>query len=201
MGMVLYLRRVDDGEMRHLLAEPDGVERFLFGDPPPPPPRQGGILGFLKRLSPIKVESVEDYPLPTPRGGEDELDLEGVWEELHALLTGTAWEGEEPACYLLAGGEELGGDAEIGAGPPRLIRPAEVARFAEHLDALSTEEVAARYDPARMTALGVHPRHAALTPSRPDQPVRQHLLDAFEDLRGFVRETAGQGRGIVAFLA
>ena len=44
------------------------------------------------------------------------LDLDKAWEPLHFLLTGTALEGEEPACYLARGGEELAEqlDDELG---------------------------------------------------------------------------------------
>ena len=33
------------------------------------------------------------------------VDLDKVWHGIHFLLTGSAWEGEEPLCYLVNGGE------------------------------------------------------------------------------------------------
>jgi hypothetical protein len=47
-------------------------------------------------------------------------DLEKSWQGIHYLLTGTAWEGDPPLNFLLAGGREV--DIEIGLGPPASIR-------------------------------------------------------------------------------
>ena len=69
-------------------------------------------------------EHVGDVLDSNEAGPGGELDLDKAWHGIHFLLTGSAWEGEEPLCYLLAGGQEVG-DEDVGYGPARVLRPRE----------------------------------------------------------------------------
>ena len=133
MGMYGTLRRVTPADAERLRADPRLLEAFLFVEPPiVVEERVPGVLGFLLRLTPIKVQRTEPAPpsenplWPPPAPGE-QLDVDKAWHGLHFLLTGTADGGAEPASYLLTGGEELGDDEDVQA---RLLRPAQVRALA-----------------------------------------------------------------------
>lgn len=203
MGMYGNLRRVTLADAERLRADQRALEWFLFGQPPiVVEERMPGLLGFLLKFTPIKVQRAEaappsDNPLwPPPAPGED-LDLDKAWHGLHFLLTGTADGGTEPACYLLAGGEDLGDDDDVQA---RLLRPDQVRAMAEHLTALDTGELTRRFDPERMTKLGIYPDVIWKRPEETDAP-RGFLLDAFSDLREFVGGVARDGDAIVVCIS
>src|SRR5690242_14594616 len=53
-------------------------------------------------------------------------DLDKAWHGIHWLLTGSSEGGEEPLCFLLAGGEQVG-DVDVGYGPARALTSSQVA--------------------------------------------------------------------------
>ena len=200
MGMTAGMYRASDSEIQKLLAEPHTVGAFIESSTWAPPVRQvrpKGILGWLLKISPITIEEVDPTAVPPPDYMEHErphCDLEGVWHGLHFLLTGTAWEGEEPACYLLRGGEDLGDADELGYSMIQALSPARVQQFAALLNSLSREELERRFDPKRMMALKISPEIWTR------EPKRTYLLDAFGELRTFVNTLAEGGDGAIVYL-
>ena len=73
------------------------------------------------------------------QGGE--IDLDKAWHGIHFLLTGSAWEGDEPLGYLIAAGQPVG-DEDVGYGPARVLRPKEVAQLDAALAAISLDNFA-----------------------------------------------------------
>jgi hypothetical protein len=198
MGLTCALWRVSEGDVARLShASAAEVTNFLFGEPQgPPAARSKGLIGWLKDLSPIKIESVDDY-LDAPRGPSQaraELDLDKSWHGLHYLLTGTAWEGDEPACFLVQGGAVLGEDADEEC-QARVLSRAEVAAFSRHLSSLTTADLLDRFDARQMMALEIYPEIW----DRPDEVAisRQYLADNFDALRRFVEEAALEGDRLV----
>jgi hypothetical protein len=202
MGMYGMLRRAGAADVARLRAEPALAGSFLYGEPPEEaevrPPR---LLGFVLRLLPGKVTQAvpgtggwESSPWPPPADGES-LDLDKAWHGLHFLLTGSADEVDGPAGYLLSGGEELD-DGEDGDPAARLLDAARVRDFAAFLGALGDDEVARRFDPARMTALGIYPEVIWQRPEESDGP-RAFVLDAFAELRTFIAAAAERGDAVV----
>jgi hypothetical protein len=205
MGMYGTLRRAGTADVARLRANPELVEAFLFGEPPAMvDARPPGLLGFLLRFTPIRMQRVADPPSPrvdppawaTAAEGED-VHLDKAWHGLHFLFTGTADGGEEPACFLLRGGEDLGEDDEL---LPRLLRPEQVRDFAAFLAALTPEELARRFDPERMTALEIYPDVLWQRSEETDAPLG-FLLDAFESLRAFTATAATAGDAVVVCVA
>jgi hypothetical protein len=181
MGMYGMVWRVTPADVRRLSRAAAGeVSDFLFGAPIGPV-RAKGLRGWFNKISPIKIESYEDY-LDAPRGpggARAELEVDKAWHGLHFLFTRTAWEGEEPACFLVQGGSMLGEDADDEALPR----------------VLSREELARRYDPVRMTELDIYPSIW----NRPEEEGqnREYLLDAYESLRDFVTAALAEGDQLV----
>ncbi len=101
MGMTCGLYRASEAEIQALLDEPDSIEAFVNSSTWVPPVRQvrpKGILGWLLKLTPVSIEEVDPHAEPPPgydpANDRPHCDLEGVWQELHFLFTGTAWEGD-----------------------------------------------------------------------------------------------------------
>ena len=202
MGMYGRLRRVKPSDLERLRADPKLLEAFLFGVPPVVvEDRMPGFIGFLLRLTPIKVQRVE----PAPEGTEpawpaaapgEEADLEKAWHGLHFLLTGTDDGGEEPACFLMSGGEYMGDNDDVDV---RALSPDQVRDFAAFLATLSTEELTRRFDPVRMTQLKIYPE-IWMRPEEEDEP-RGYLLGAFDGLRDLVTSAAAAGDAVVVCIS
>jgi hypothetical protein len=200
MGLTCVLWRVTDADVARLSgASAAEVTDFLFGALEREPSRPKGLVGWLKDLSPIRIESAEDH-LDAPRGpgqARAELDLDKSWHALHYLFTGTAWQGEEPACFLVQGGTVLGEDADEERLPRVLSRP-QVAAFATFLRALDADELMRRFDPARMTAIEIYPEIWSRHEER-DQTLA-YVLENFSTLRAFVLAAAADGDRLVVMV-
>jgi hypothetical protein len=195
MGMTGGLYRASEAEIQKLLDEPESIEQFVDASMWAPPVRQvrpKGILGWLLKISPVTIEEVDPDAEPPPgydpANDRPHCDLEGVWDGLHFLFTGTAWEGDEPACYLIRGGADIGDADELGYLVLQALSPAKVQQFATFLRELSHQELQRRHDPARMTKLGV--AHRSM----------EHLLAAFDELRTFVDATVEAKAGAVVYV-
>jgi len=202
MGMYGTLRRLTVADAKKLRADSRLLEAFLFGEPPiVVEDRMPGVLGFLLRFTPIKVQRTEpapptDDPLWPPPAPGEQLDLDKAWHGLHFLLTGTADAGPEPACFLLTGGEALGDDDDIDV---RLLRPDQVRALDEHLAALGIDDLTRRFDPERMMKLEIYPEIWD-RPEETDAP-RQFLLEAFSGLRELVSGAARDGDAVVVCIS
>ena len=198
MGMTCSLWRVTVSDVERLAAAgPNQIQEFLFGEATPTAQqgKRAGLIGWLKNLSPIQIETGGELSQPIDGKGTQaraELDLDKAWHGLHYLFTSTAWEGNEPACFLLKGGDDLGED-EIGNSIPRVLRPVHVRQFAAFLSELSQDELTRRYNPEQMMKLEIFPE----VWNRGDEEDLEHLLDAFDDLREFMRTAANAADAIV----
>ena len=210
MGMTGGLVRASLEEIARLREHPSELPEFLdcgIWAPPNREVRPRGILGWLLRLTPVRIYENDPDAVPPPgaeRGAlRPMLDLDKAWEPLNFLLTGTALEGEEPACYLARGGEELveeRDDEQNAYSSIRVLTPAQVAAFHRYLSLLTIEELRRRYDVNRMVELRIYSKRRTKKAATDDDGIPDHLIEAFEDLRRFVRETAASGAGAIAYL-
>lgn len=150
--------------------------------------------GFILRLFGITTQQVSATAAADDWNQDgDGIDIEKAWHGLHFLFTGTAWEGQEPGCFLLCGGEEIG-DKDVG--PARVLRPDQVSQFAAFLAELSHDELARRYDPTRMTALEIYPE-IWMRPADSGESGFDYLFESFEDLRDFMKTTSARGDSLI----
>ena len=206
MGMTGGLVRASESDIRRLRADRTRLPDFIGGDVWTPPVRRvqpKGILGWLLRLTPITIEEVDPDAVP-PAGAEldppeSHFDLDKAWQPLHFLFTGTAWDGEEPGCYLVRGGEDLIEPDEFGYTSIRALTPEQVSRFDEFLRTLSHETLRQRFDRQAMVALEIYPEPRAGRESPASEEVI-HLLETFDALRSFVAVTAERGDGAIVYL-
>jgi hypothetical protein len=200
MGITCTLYHATEEEIDRLIENPAAVRDFLDPDDPTAPRvkevRLKGMTGLFLRLFPITITEVGSDPIedasPPAADPDRSIDIEKAWHGLHFLFTGTADEGEEPACYLARGGEDLDDEGQI-----RALRPQQVRRFAEYLSALTPGDLARRYDPERMTTLEIYPDVIWRRSTPPGESPLEWLLQCFSDVQGFVNRAAAANRAVI----
>lgn len=133
----------------------------------------------------------------TPRAGGTRaiLSLDKSWHGVHYVLCGDPEAGTSLLGQAVLGGTALGDDAEgfSGYGPARYFTPAKVAELADALSRPELEsEAAGRFDPKRMSELGIYPGWQSSD--------AQWVLDGFRSLRDFYSDAATKGHAIVTCL-
>jgi hypothetical protein len=197
MGMVCVFRRASDHELSLLLRQPEWIIPYLQGDEFAAA-HTARKPGFLARLLGRKVAPPPPAPPPwDAREDDDELDVDKAWHGLHYLFTGTYGDGEEPATYIMSGGELIG-SVDVGYGAARAIRSAGVRSFDDFLSALDRDELLRRFDPARMHALDIYPR--MWDREDPDEAF-EYLWEYFQELRQFVARAARRSDGMIVYLS
>lgn len=127
----------------------------------------------------------------------DDTDLDKAWHGIHFMLTGSAWAGDAPLCYLVVGGQDIG-DEDVGYGPARLLRPSEVEQFDAALAAISLDDFCQRYNPSAMLEQDVYPAIWDRTPPK-DDPLG-YLAEHFAVLKAVVRDSVAHHRGLLIWL-
>ncbi len=135
-------------------------------------------------------ESVSDQFFPDRDDTEWHLDIDKTWHAIHYLLTGCAWGGDWPLSAAILGGTEIGEDG--GYGKPRYLTPDEVATVAKGLGTVLPGALAARYDPARLNALGIYPGGWSTA-----RETITRLRTAFDELTAFYSRAAAAGRAVL----
>lgn len=128
------------------------------------------------------------------------LALRKTWHGLHFVLTGTAWEGKQPVCFLVSGGQMVtaeGDEEDEAYSPPRILPPAFVKRLAKALVAITSAEFAKRFNLMRLSEEQIYPR---IWDESPSDLLREYQA-AFESLRQFVVGSAERGDAIVVELS
>lgn len=195
MSMIFMMRQASDTTVATLLAHPLLIQQFLGGELPPPakPP------GFFARIFGLAKETDSSVPapsLPTETDLEDG-DLDKAWHGLHFLLSGSEWEGDWPAGFLLNGGTEVGA-IDVGYGPARAFTSAEVEQIDRFLAPIDEPALRARFDSARMMELGIYPTIWDRDPAEDD--TLGYLVEYYAQLKEFVGKTRERGHGMVCYL-
>jgi Domain of unknown function (DUF1877) len=116
------------------------------------------------------------------------VDLDKAWHGIHFLLTGSAWEGEEPLCYLVKGGEWIGQEGEDA----RVLSPDQIADWANALSTTSADDLRKKYDPVAMAMADIYPRIWDRVDEA--QSNLEYLLDYYESLRSFLEQTKKENK-------
>lgn len=138
------------------------------------------------RLSAAQPRAAKAYPT---------LSLDKAWHGVHYLLCGEAEPGATLLSQAVLGGTALGDDDEgfSGYGPARYFTVTQVAELTDTLKQPDVEsEFAARFDPQRMSDLGIYPGWRAGD--------ADWLLDSFRRLRDFYSNASADGHAIVTCL-
>jgi hypothetical protein len=201
MGMYLGLASVSDATIDRLHADPPLVWQIVAPDDPDAVARARGVPagpGFLARLfgrgRPAPPPPAPAAPLVLSDGEGEAGDLEKAWHGIHYLLTGTAWEGEPPLNFLVAGGREVGID-EVGIGPARTLTAKETRDVATALARLTDEDLRARFRPDEMMRLEIYPEIWDRDPAEDD--TLGHVMESVESLRTTLAAVVDRGHGLL----
>jgi len=202
MSMIYVLHQASDETIEGLLADPESVLKFLGME------RHGhtanrGCLSLLFAI--FRENRAAAAPGVEPEAGSavapaDELpscDLDKAWHGLHFLLSGSAWEGEPPAAFLLNWGAGIG-EVDVGYGPARALTQAQTAEIGDFLDGIDQAELRSRFDPELMMHESIYPTIWDRDPTEDD--TLGYVMEYFDILRQFVRRTANDGLGMVVYL-
>ncbi|AEF99128.1 YfbM family protein [Methylomonas methanica] len=135
MSMLFTLQQVELEQLESLIKDPSDIFFFLHGPETYIPKK-----GFFSRLF-----AAPEPPAQRPWQALPEdslLDLDKNWHILHYLLADCPWDGPLPQATLLSGGIQLG-DVDVGYGPARALRPADIKAFLSFLNDLKADEFGA----------------------------------------------------------
>jgi hypothetical protein len=150
-------------------------------------------LGHLRR----HPETIEEFLYPDDGDSEppNYLDVDKAWHGIHYLLTGTAFEGSGPGALAVFGGTEFG--PEVGYGPARFLTPAQVLEVANHLSALTIEQLKSAFDPTDMAAKEIYPEIWV----RDGSEGLDYLIENYRQLATFYRDAASRGDCVIQWLS
>jgi hypothetical protein len=149
------------------------------------------VTGRIQRAPDTLMELL--YPDPEP---EDRalisLDIDKTWHVIHFLLNGDPWKGKSPLFEAVLGGDALT-EEDLGYGPARYLRPAQVAASAEALQRISPEQLWSRYDDARVQAADIYWSN--------DDESKDYALENYEALQQFFMAAAKARDAMIIWLA
>ena len=209
MSMVLSLASVSDATIRRLVADPPLVWQVLAPDDPEAYDRarrevsERNKPGLLSRLFGARVR-VDEPPVPPPAplalsAGEGNLaELDKSWHGIHYLLTGTADETDVPLGFLVDGGTYIG-DEDVGYGPARAFTSAEAREIAKALDAVTDDQLRARFAPDAMMRAEIYPEIWDRDPAEDD--TLGYLMEYVRVLRDALATVVSNGHGLIVYLS
>src|SRR6185503_12310092 len=159
--MIGNLRPASDAEIERLLANPDGITRFLYG---------GGS------------------------DGRERVDLGKSWHAIHFGLTGDRLGGDEPLNFLVTEGTPVG-SVDVGYGPARVLRSAQVRQLATAIAAIDADDLTRRLDAAALEANEIYPGGWG----RNGQSVGT-VTEAYRDMRALILRLSDGGLGLVLYI-
>ena len=122
------------------------------------------------------------------------VGMDKAWHGIHFLLTGSVWEGAEPLCYLVKGGEVIGTEDDWAW----LLRPNQIADWANALSTISADDLRKRYDPMAMAKADIYPSIWDRVDEEQDN--LEYLLDYYEVLCSFLEQTKKENKGAIIFI-
>jgi hypothetical protein len=200
MSMILGIVALRDANLQRLLDDPPLVWQAIAPDNPDiydkarAEQSKGGLLMRLLGRATVAT-SVPNLELTSEEGLTTDLDK--AWHGIHYLLTGTAWEGEPPGNFLVAGGRAVG-DLDVGYGPARVLTSRETRAARDLLNNIEEDELRRRFNPEDMLAKEVYPDIWAADPAE-DDPLG-YLVEYARTLRGFLNQAVDKGLGILMYL-
>lgn len=123
------------------------------------------------------------------------VSLEKSWHGLHFTLTGDAWGGEPPLNFLVLGGEPVGAE-DVGYGPARVLRSAEVISLNSSLHEITDEEFARRFDLKQLAAEDVYPQIW----DEPREDLLEEYLGYLNEAKEIIGKAAREGQALLVVI-
>ena len=133
------------------------------------------------------------YPDPEPEEyAAKSLDIDKTWHVIHFLLNDHPLEGKSPLFEAVLGGEPLS-EEDVGYGPARYLRPAQVSATAEALQRISSEQLWSRYEESRVRQADIY--------WTDDPESKSYALENYQALREFFVAAAQAKEAMIVWLA
>ncbi|QJU58647.1 YfbM family protein [Sphingomonas sp. AP4-R1] len=168
MGMVMYLRRATSAQIEALKADPRTAEAFMFPE-----------------------ESDDDLSLSL-------IEFDKAWHALHFTLSGQAYGTVRPLGIIAGEDVETLGEPALGDISCWVIEPDVMAAFADAIDKISDEEIAASVDPEAMIDADIY--LADVFADEKDTSI-DYLMQGVPMLRRFAAICGQNGEGAIRCLA
>jgi hypothetical protein len=196
MSMIYALCQASDETIRFLSEDPQRILPFVgCGRMTPSRPSFWQRL-FVARTVPEEFSLSRDN-LPSCNDLEH-VDLDKAWHGIHYLLTGSDWEGDPPAGFLLNWGENIG-EIDVGYGPARAFTSDKVNQIAGYLNGIDERSLQVMFSPKQMMEMDIYPTIWDRDPSEDD--TLGYLLEYFRVLKGFIERTTDRKCGMVVYLS
>lgn len=140
-------------------------------------------------------EVIADYLEELEESGRNALRLRKMWQALHFMLTGSAWDIDSPLGQSMLGGEDIGPDMVYG--PARFLMPSDVQEIANALSKISVAEFKTRFAPEQMEAEDIYPSDIWV---REKDTVVEELASLFEQLGSFYQAAASRNDGMILWM-
>ncbi|MEP6849117.1 MAG: YfbM family protein [Acidobacteriota bacterium] len=197
MGMYLGLVSISDEGITQILSDPPLVWKVVSPDDPEIyEEARYAKTSWFSRLFAKKASSQEELKVDIKR--EEDVDVDKAWHGIHYLLTGTAWEGEFPLNFLVAGGTEVG-DIDLGYGVARTFRSDAVSEINAALSEIDEQTLRTRFNPQQMTKLQIYPDIWDRDSDEDD--TFGYCAEYFQILRNFVTRVAERNLGVVVYIS
>jgi hypothetical protein len=193
MSMIYCLQQASDATLKRLHAEPALITAFLGIERPTRKPP-----GLIGRLLGAKTPPPDPPAAPvTFERSAEVCDLDKAWHGMHFLFTGSDWEGDPPAGFLVNWGDEVG-TIDVGYGPARTFTSAQVLEIEAFLAGTAEELLRSRFDQERMMELQIYPTIWDHDPD--DDDTLDYVLSFYQELKKYVASAAARGWGLVEWL-
>jgi Domain of unknown function (DUF1877) len=124
-------------------------------------------------------------------GGQTSLSLDKYWHGMHFALTSTAWEGEKPLNFLMAG--ETVGNIDVGYGNAQILFSEDVLQIDKGLAEFTEQDLDRNFDLRAMKEAGIYPQIW-------DEPRKELLAEyqsLLQELKRFIHYAAENKQAIV----
>lgn len=196
MSMIGNLACISEEIRQTLHQNPSLIQDLLYGEAQNRVVPQPGF--FARLLGGRKTAQVAPSTgKVAPLMDDETIDLDKTWHVLHFLFTGTAWEGEFPANFLVSGGQPVG-EVDVGYGPARSFSPVQVREIHSFLQKLDLVELRSRMVPKEMMQLELYP-----SVWREDTVVDdewRYFVGGLETAKTFMSETTRQGKALLVYI-
>lgn len=160
------------------------------------------MIGNYRRISDGQIdallqnpETIEEFIYSEEAQSEtdQQLDVDKAWHAIHFLLNGTSWGGKEPLANAVLGGLPIG-EVDVGYGPARYLRPAQVLETSKALQNITAEQLWARFDAAAMKKAEIYPEFEG------GEEDKEYICGNFEEIKAFFASAASNGDAMLLYL-
>lgn len=192
--MILNLRLAADSEVAALLAHPERIEDWLYGEDEFSSVDNKPFWKFWAS-SPTPAPSIPD------QFGAQETDIDKAWHGLHYAFSGLSDEGGTFPSNFVLGGRAIG-KVDVGYGPARCFTSEEVRDIEAFLSQFSKETLAEKVTAASITDADIYPfsggQVAEIEASLPE--ALDYLGEYLEEMANFIAKAARKDAALIVYL-